>query len=59
MNEVGETRVNKKKVIGRDEGIFVKTMFGFKESRSNVPHKLKAHMRSTTSTKLTSHLSIY
>ena len=43
MNEGGETRVNKKKVIGRDEGLFVKTMFEFKESRANVPQVKRAH----------------
>ena len=31
-------------MIGRDEDIFVKTMFRFKESSANVPHKLKTHM---------------
>ena len=46
-------------MIGRDEGIFVKTMFGFKESRANVSHKLKTHAMSVTSTKLTPLLSIY
>ena len=30
-------------------GIFVKTMFGFKESRAKVPHKLKMHMRGAIS----------
>ena len=46
-------------MIGRDEGIFVKTMFEFKELRANVSHKLKTHAMSVASTKLTPLLSIY
>ena len=46
-------------MIGRDEGIFVNTMFEFKESCANVSHKLKTHAMSVASTKLTTLLSIY
>ena len=46
-------------MIGRDEGIFVKTMFEFKELRAHVSHKLKTHAMSVASTKLTPLLSIY
>ena len=30
-------------IIGRDEGIFVKTMFRFKKSYAKVLHKQKKH----------------
>ena len=33
-------------------GMFVKTMFEFKESRTNVSHKLKPHVRSIKISKL-------
>ena len=46
-------------MIGRDKGIFVKKIFGFKESHAKIPHKLKMHMRGAISAKLTTHFSIY
>ena len=44
--------------LGRDEGIFVKTMFEFKESSAKVLHKLKNHVRGVISASLTSCLTI-
>ena len=40
-------------MIGRDESIFIKTMFAVKESHAKMPHKLKTHVRDATSAKLT------
>ena len=52
-------RLEPVQMIGRDEGIFVKTMYGFKKSCAKEPHKLKMHMRGATSVKLTLRLSIW
>ena len=46
------------KMIDMNKGIFVKTMFGFKESRAKLSHELKMHVRGATSAKLTPFLSI-
>ena len=45
--------------IGRDESIFVKTIFGVEESRVKVSHQLKTHTRSAPLVKVTPHLSVY
>ena len=46
-------------MISRNEGIFGKTMFGFKQSRAKVPYKLKTQVRNATLAKVMPDLSIY